>query len=266
MRVRGYRERAAAAGAAATGGPGCRAPSRFIADHRAQSHDSSDSPVCAHLLASLRPRSGLASTPASGSAAARSSSSARSRPIARVARPRGRAPEFHARLVVAAEPREQIAAHTRQPRVAGQRGIARERIDERKPRRRPARHAHRDREIERDLREYIVDCDDRRPVGVGRRARPRVAGGKRGLQRVGAMRAAQRLRARARRARAGSAAGPNGCGPGRAAAPGDKDQRNRGADSRHPGRMASPRISLFASFIMATRSRESSSIVSIPTP
>ena len=70
-------------------------------------------------------------------------------------------------------------------------------------------------------RERAIEPDDARPVGLLGGARAGMAGGDRGLQRVGPERAAPvRLApARARRGRGGSGAGPSARGSGRAAGP-----------------------------------------------
>ena len=111
--------------------------------------------------------------------------------LARVARERGRALEIRARLVEAAELHEEVAAHRRQEMVVLEGRLGGERIDESQPFRRAESHGDGDRAIQlddggrRDLRERVVERRDARPVGVLRSARARVAGGDRGLQRVG---------------------------------------------------------------------------------
>ncbi len=145
--------------------------------------------------------------------ATRSSSTARSRAFCGE---RGGALELRARLVVAAELREQVAAHGRQQVVAAQRRLASERVDQLERRLRAERHPDRDRAVElhhrrrRELGESVVEGDDALPVGVLGDPGARVAGGDRGLQRVRAEGAAGRsARARARRARGRRAASPS---------------------------------------------------------
>ena len=129
-------------------------------------------------------------------------------PLAGVARERRRALELRARLVEAPELGEQVAAH------AGQQVVARERRLSRPARRRaPAPPRARTPSQTATARlssttgegvtcgERCVERGDARPVGVLGRARPRVAGGDRGLQRVRTARAAAACSARSSAAR-----------------------------------------------------------------
>lgn len=88
-------------------------------------------------------------------------------------------------------------------------GLVRERVDEGEPRLRPLGHADGDGAVQlhdgrgEHLREPRVERGDTRPVGGGGLAGARVAGGDRGLEGVGAVRPAERLRPREGREAAG---------------------------------------------------------------
>src|SRR3954449_11189397 len=83
--------------------------------------------------------------------------------------------------------------------VALERRLRGQRIDELEARCRPEGHGERDRAVELhdggwcDIGESLVERRDARPVRLLRETRPRVAGGDRSLERVGAERAAELL-------------------------------------------------------------------------
>src|SRR5262249_46793946 len=115
-------------------------------------------------------------------------------PLALVASQRCRAFELGARLLVAAELDQEIAAHARQQMVVLECRLLADRIDEAQARFRAERERERYRAVEiddrggRELSKRAVKPDDPEPVGLVCRARPRMAGGNRGLQGVGAKR------------------------------------------------------------------------------
>src|SRR5919198_4123544 len=119
--------------------------------------------------------------------------------LAGVAGERCRALELHTRLVEAAELRKEVATHGRQEVVRLERRLRRQCIDERQACGWTERHGERDRTIElhdggwRELGERVVERRDARPVRLFGGARPGVVGGDRGLERVRAERAAERL-------------------------------------------------------------------------
>ena len=119
--------------------------------------------------------------------------------FARVSRERCGALEFCTRLFEAAEFFEEIAAHAWQQVVALERRLGGQCINEFQTRCRTERHSHCHRAIQlddrrwRELRERHRRARRCAPSPFPRSARAGVAGGDRGLQRVGAERAAELL-------------------------------------------------------------------------
>ena len=109
----------------------------------------------------------------------------------------GRELELGACLLVAAELREQVAAHARQEVVALKRSVNDQLVHQLESGGRAERHPHGNGSVQlhdrrpAELEETVVERHDPRPVGFLHAPRPRVAGRDRRLKRVRAKRTAE---------------------------------------------------------------------------
>src|SRR5262245_43015195 len=131
------------------------------------------------------------------SLAARPGALEEQRALAFIARQRGRALQLRARLIIAAQLEEQVAAHARQEVVAIERWLRGQRLDEVEAGLRAEGHGDRHRAVQlddggrRDPGELGVEPRDAHPVRLRRGQRSGVTGGDRGLERVRPGRAAE---------------------------------------------------------------------------